>query len=115
MSLYTTESLQIEWVTGIKYRIIEPLVWHIGHEDGPPYVVPSGFIFDVTIPWGLRWLFQPTYKKYLKAACLHDHMLVSGWDRMTAGSQFHQALKADNVTAWRRIIMWLAVSLWKYE
>jgi hypothetical protein len=69
----------------------------------------------VSVPRWLWWLFDPHERAYLKAAALHDHMLVAGWDRISAASQFHNALKADKVRLWRRLAMFLAVSLYRYE
>ncbi|WP_263618114.1 DUF1353 domain-containing protein [Pseudooceanicola nanhaiensis] len=62
----------------------------------------------------MRWLFDPAAPEYLKAAALHDWLLSEGWDRMTAGAVFHNALAADGVSVWRRLVMWLAVSLYRY-
>ena len=38
-----------------------------------------------------------------------------GREPPTAGAEFHEALKADKVALWRRLSMWLAVSLFKYR
>ncbi|MHC9235015.1 DUF1353 domain-containing protein [Pseudooceanicola sp. 502str34] len=98
------------------YLTTEPLVWHVGKLDSECAVmVPWGFQFDVTIPRLWCWLFDPNAPEYLKAAALHDWLLEEGWDRLSAGAVFHNALKADGVTVWRRLIMWLAVSLYHYN
>ncbi len=96
------------------YKLNTPITWRIGHLDGPEFIVPAGFVFDVSIPWWARWAFDPDAPRYLKPAALHDKMLVDGWSRITAGAEFHNALAADGVSVWRRVVMWLAVSLWKY-
>lgn len=103
-------------VDGIKYRLAYDLNWKIGHVTGPVYIVPKGFIFDVTVPIFLRWLFNPHDVKFLKAAALHDHMIhESEWSRITAAAEFHNALKASKVGRWKRLVMFLAVVLWKYS
>lgn len=115
MSDYTDNPIRFRHVDGIRFELTQQITWRIGHIDGPRYVVPAGFVFDVSIPTWLRWLFNPATRQYFKAAALHDHMLISGWDRIVAGATFHQALAADGVSRWRRLAMWLAVSLWKYR
>lgn len=42
-------------------------------------------------------------------------MLEAGWSRITAGAEFHDALKAGGVSAWRRLLMLAAVLIWKFE
>lgn len=91
------------------------IVWDIGKENsGLSYEVPAGFSFEVSIPKLVFWL-NPYDRRYLQAACLHDHILKHGWDRLTAAAIFHQALKADGVGWFTRLQMWLAVSLWKWR
>lgn len=102
-------------VGGIVYRLTRPLVWKIGHIDGPIYTVPAGFAFDLSMPSWLRWLFDPHRRDFHKAAALHDHMLAAGWSRITAAAEFHNALKADGVSAWRRLAMLIAVIIWKFD
>ena len=113
MSAYTSHAGAVR-VSGIVYKLTEPMLWRIGHKDGPIYVVPEGFTFDVSVPRLLRLLFDPHRADFHKAAALHDHMLQSGWSRITAGAEFHNALKADGVGAITRLVMFLAVVLWQY-
>jgi len=121
MSQYTEftalkPEMNYENVKGIKYKLLKDLVWKIGHITGPTYEVPEGFVFDLSIPFFLRWLFDPHDMKYLKAAALHDHMLhVGQWSRITAAGEFHNALKASGVVTWKRILMFLATVFWKYS
>ncbi|WP_223479256.1 DUF1353 domain-containing protein [Oricola indica] len=114
MSAYTTH-FAVEPAGGILFRMMAPLAWHVGAMDGPIYVVPSGFVFDVSIPWPLRLVFDVREPRYLKAAALHDHMLKAGWNRLTAAGEFHEALKADGVPLARRLVMYLAVALWQFR
>lgn len=115
MSVYTDSNPEFLHIEGIRYALKQEIVWHIGSKNGPEYRVPKGFIFDVSVPKWAWLFFSPNEMRYFKAAALHDHMLIEGWDRMTSGSQFHQALKADGVSALKRIVMWIAVSLYKYK
>lgn len=116
MSSYTNAK---DWCTpigGILYKSTKPLTWEVGTKGSGLYVtVPVDTTFDVSIPKGLRWLFDPHNPKYLKAAALHDMLLLQNWARTTAGAEFHEALKSDGVTLWKRLAMWLAVSLFKYR
>lgn len=115
MSAYTEAGQWAVPVGGILYRAERPLMWEIGYKgSGYLVTVSKGTIFDVSIPRGLRWLFDPHNPAYLKAAALHDELLRRGWARTTAGAEFHEALKADGVALWRRLVMWLAVSLFKF-
>jgi len=116
MSSYTKPSDWCKPVGGIVYVATKPLSWEVGVKgSGLVINVPEGALFDVSIPVGLRWLFDPHNPAYLKAAALHDEMLLRGWARTTAGAEFHEALRADKVSAWRRLVMWLAVSLFKFS
>ena len=98
------------------FRSEASLPWEIGRKgSGALVVVPAGFIFDVSIPSGARWIFDPCDPAYLKASCVHDWLLVDGWDRVTAGAVFHEILRTEKVCLTRRLVMWLAVSLWRYR
>lgn len=99
-----------------KYRVVKPIYWDIFYlGSGLTVHVPAGYDFDVSVPKWLCWLVNPHKVEFLKAACLHDFLLESGSDRVTAAAVFHEALKADGVSLWRRLAMWLAVSLWKWS
>lgn len=116
MSAYTQPGDWCIPVGGLFYRVEKPLSWEVGVKgSGMIVTVPKGTIFDVSIPRGLRWLFDPHNPAYLKAAALHDDLLRRGWARTTAGAEFHEALRADGVALWRRLTMWLAVSLFKFN
>ena len=98
------------------YQVIRDLPWEIGGKGSGLFVAaPSGFSFDVSVPAVLCWAFSPHDPQFLKAAALHDYLLVSGWDRVTAGAVFHAALDADGVGSLRRGLMWCAVSVWKWR
>lgn len=94
MSLYTSW-VDMEHVSGLRYRLSKSLCWAIGSKAGPAYDVPSGFEFDVSIPRALWWAFSPYDPRYLKAA-----------------ATFYEALKADKVPALRRYLMFAGVLIW---
>jgi hypothetical protein len=114
VSSYTQSDAVIP-IDGIRYALTNPLPWDIGKKgSGLTYVVEAGYIFDVSIPKVLSWAFSPHDRRFMKAAALHDHMLVAGWSRVESGAVFHEALKADSVPAHKRMAMFLAVVLYKY-
>jgi hypothetical protein len=115
MSAYTSH-LGVVHVDGIRYCLTAALPWEIGCKgSGLTVTVPKGFIFDVSIPLPLWWLFDPNDRRTFKAAALHDWLLQDGWSRVTAAAEFNNALTADRVPFWRRLTMFLAVALWKYR
>ncbi|MGR3626808.1 MAG: DUF1353 domain-containing protein [Limimaricola sp.] len=101
-------------VGGTLYTTTGPLTWGIGRKSGPPITVPPGFAFDVSIPRPLWLAFSPHDPRYLRAAAIHDWLLTDGWWRVTAGAVFLEALRADGVGRIRRLLMWLAVSLYRW-
>lgn len=112
MSFYTEPGDWVEHVAGIDYRAKLPLIWEVGRKgSGLFFTIPRGRIFDVSVPRLLRWLFSPHDPRFLKAAALHDEMLKDGWSRLSAGAEFAEALKADQVSSRERMAMWLSVSL----
>lgn len=97
------------------YVTTAPLVWHVGRKDsGLIVTVPAGWFFDVSVPWCLRWAVSRHDTRYLKAAALHDYLLADDWSRVTAGAEFHEALRADQVGRGMRLVMWIAVSAWRW-
>lgn len=116
MSLYT-DSLAVAPGPGARWTLISPLVWEIGFKgSGLRWTVPPGFTTDLaSIPLPARLVFDRGDSRYAKAAILHDHMLEAGFDRVTAAGEFHSALRADGVALWRRLVMFLAVALWRYR
>ena len=116
MSAHTELHDWCDHLGGIEYLTTKPVPWEIGASgSGLVYTVPESEIFDVSIPWFLRWLLDPHNPKYLKAACIHDHMLLSGWDRPTSGAAFHSALRAAGVGSFVRFAMFFSVTLRKWN
>lgn len=113
MSKYTEDSHNFENTSGINFKTLDEIHWYL--DKNLSVTVPEGFVFDVSVPYCLRLVFNPKDKQYLKAAALHDYLLQNGWTRLVAGGIFHDALLADGVTTWRRLLMWFSVSLWNYR
>ena len=100
---------------GDRYRLEDMLPAEIGRPgSGLALAVPAGFEFDLSVPPGLAWLVDPHDPAHLPAAALHDYALARGWDRVTAAALFHAALRAAGVPRWRRLVMFLAVALYRY-
>ena len=98
------------------FRVTRPLPWEVGREgSGLWVVVPPGYLFDVSVPRWVRWLFAPDDERYLKAAALHDWSLDDGWNRIGAAGLFGSALKAEGVPLWRRLVMVIAVIVWNFD
>jgi hypothetical protein len=77
-----------------KYILEEKIIWGIGFKNNPnKEIVPEGFMFDVSIPLCLGWLFDRNNPKYFKAAALHDYLLEIGYDRVSAAGAFNHGLK----------------------
>lgn len=95
---------------------IQALPWEIGCKgSGLWLTVPTGFVFDMSVPWCLRWLFNRIAPKYRKAAALHDFALASGWDRVSAAATFSEALRADGIGRWERLALVGAVIVWHWK
>lgn len=98
------------------YTATMPLPWDLGFKgSGLTVTVPAEFPHDVSVPALLRWAFDPHDRRYQRAARLHDWLLHKGWSRSEAAGVFNEALKADAVPFWRRLLMFLAVALWRYR
>jgi hypothetical protein len=106
-----TDHTGIRIVAEGSYVLTDDLSFDIGRKgSGMVYTVPAGFRFAVSVPAVVRWLFSRNDFRYLRAAAVHDHMWVEGWDRQTAAAVFYRALRASYVPAWRAIAMYIAVS-----
>lgn len=99
-----------------KYVLLEPITWDIGFKSNPnKEIVPEGYVFDVSIPFALRWLFNRHNPRYFKAAAIHDYLLDIGYDRVSAAGAFNHGLKSENVPYITRFVMTLAVALFKFK
>lgn len=116
MSAYTISLAASPRANG-EWILIAPLPWEIGYKgSGLRIEIPAGFKSDLaSIPVWARSVFDRGDSRYAKAAMLHDYMLKLGFDRITAAAEFHSALRASRVKAWRRLIMFLVVALWRFN
>ena len=103
-------------VGGIQYCTTAEVDWGLGTPlSKTRLILPAGRVFDVSVPRGLRWLFDPHDPRYRVAGLIHDHLLhIDNWTRMRAGGEFHDALRAGGTPWPLALIMWLAVSIFKY-
>jgi len=115
VSAYTETASVFERLDGVSYRVLVPIRWEMGRlESGWWFEVAAGVTFDVSIPRALWWIFSPHDRRFLKAAALHDELLRSGVDRVTAAGAFNEALKADGVSSARRLAMTAAVAFYRW-
>jgi len=116
MSIYATLD---DWEKPLNsgYVVTTKLSWELGNIGSGLWLhVPVGFVFDVSIPRFLRWLFNPQDERYRKAAALHDYALFLGYNRISAASLFWAALKVrDDVGGVERTVMTLGVILWRWS
>lgn len=97
--------------SGDNWQLMSPLSWEVGKLGTGLFIeAPPGFVTDLaSIPWWGRFAFNPGDGRTAKAAIVHDFLLYEGWCHMTAAGEFYNALRADGVTLWRRIVMFAAV------
>lgn len=105
-----------EPIGGIRYRTTAEIDWGIWTPGSTTRLrIEVGRVFDVSVPRGLRWLFDPHDPRYRLAGLIHDHLLhVEGATRIRAGGEFHDALRAGGTPWPLALVMWLAVSIFKY-
>lgn len=105
-----------EPVGGIQYRTTAEIDWGVWTPlSTTRLIIEPGRVFDVSVPLGLRWLFNPHDPRFRLAGLIHDHLLhVEGAKRIRAGGEFHDALRAGGTPWPLALIMWLAVSVFKY-
>lgn len=111
MSSYTRTSA-LDWARriGDEYLTTSFFRWEIGVQGSDLWFdVPAGTPFDVSVPWCLRWLFNPHDPLFLKASVMHDLALRLGWDRVSAAALFSAGLKADGVGRAKRLAMTFGV------
>lgn len=93
---------------GAAYRVLWPVT--VGG-----VTVPPGFVFDVSIPRGLRWWFSPHDGRFLLAAAGHDFALSRGMGRVRAAVPFAAGLRLGGAGRWVRLAMVLAVICNKWK
>lgn len=82
---------------GIQYEVGSLLQWEIGKEGSGLWLsIPRGFHFDSSIPIWLRWLISPHRREWLLAACVHDFLLINGFDKAFAAGEWYRASLAKD-------------------
>lgn len=118
-----TEELKIELQhakKGIKFKLLEPLTWHVGHEDSPYTItIPRGFCADgITVPRPLWGVIPPVGHPAVRASVLHDYLIKmfrSGFphplmmNRRAIDNEFFEALIACGLNRTWAYIMYLGV------
>lgn len=94
--------------SGIAYRVTWPM--QVGG-----LTVPPGFVFDASIPLGLRWLLDPHDRRFLLAAAGHDYALSLGHGRVHAAVPFSAGLRIGGAGRLLRLAMVLAVIVRKWR
>lgn len=90
-------------------ELAAPLRFDTTLADG--LTVPPGFRSDyATIPWWLRWLFNPA-GKYRCAAILHDYLYsrAGSCSRFVADAIFREAMARSGVPLHVRVVIYYAV------
>lgn len=110
-----TDSPEPLHLHGIKYALRDHLRWEIGRQgSGIWLVVPKGYIFDVSVPWWLRWLINPHQRELLLPAALHDFVSIDGWEWQTCAGFWHHALRAMGMHPAKSFLYFLAVSFFTF-
>lgn len=84
--------------------------------DGISVEAPAGFVFDVSVPRWATWLISPHDARFMQAAAVHDFALQElGWPRELAAAPFGIALRQAGVSRAKRLVMVLAVIIWRWR
>lgn len=112
MSDYTLAIAPVKLAGRWEWQLAAPLRWEVGKVGSGLFVeLPAGFTTDLaSIPAWARWIFNPDDPCTAKAACVHDYLLSLKYGQQMAVGEFYAALMADEVSRWRRIVYYLAVS-----
>lgn len=97
--------------TKASFELVEPLRFS-SEWFSHPIVVPVGFKTDGASVPRLPLAFMLTGATAMKAAVVHDWLLVRQISKDTAAKVFLEAMVAEGVTKWRRTVMYWAVKLW---
>ena len=99
-----------------EYALEASLAWEVGRKgSGLVVIVPKGFVFDISVPWFLRWWMSRSDPQVLPCAALHDWLLFEGYDLAFASGEMRRALRAKGVGKMRSYLIWagtLVVTAW---
>lgn len=97
---------------GAGYVTTAPILWAIGKKNsGWVLCIPAGFAFESSVPRWLWWAFSPDDPAFLKAACVHDRLLLEGYRRAFADSQWLDAARSEHAPVWRREVAFLLMQV----
>lgn len=93
------------------YELAEPLTLDMTLNGGSFCVrVPAGFQTDGASVPRFFWRILPPMGRYWRPAVLHDYLYRAGTcSRFLADAVFRDAMRADGVSAWKRLAMYYAV------
>jgi len=111
-----TEFTAFSLLDGTDYQLDDDLVWDVGWKgSGMVRRLPRGFVFNLSVPRGLRWIISPHNRQILPAAAIHDEILKQGGEIAFASAEFRRACLArgvDCTTAWALFfatLIWLQI------
>jgi hypothetical protein len=106
--------LRVEALEGRRWRILEPVVYHVGSPRSPWVIrVPAGFETDFASVPRILWPIFPPSGRYSRAAVVHDWLCTqTDVSRVVGDAVFADAMLVLKVAAWRRWLMFAAVRLY---
>lgn len=88
---------------GDKYFTTEPMTWNIGKKDSEwKMTIPANFEFENSVPRLAYFFINPDDPYFLKAACIHDYLIETGFKRVFADAIWLDVTRAENAPIWKR-------------
>lgn len=115
MSSYTSP-LALSFLGKGKFKLERDFSFYMGpKETDEVYTAPKGFITDFASIPRIFWSFLPPIDEYGRAAVIHDYLLESGTTtRKKADKVFLKAMKVDNVSFWKRYLLYFGVRFYAF-
>ncbi|HHX9832721.1 TPA: DUF1353 domain-containing protein [Salmonella enterica subsp. enterica] len=111
MSCFTTPAI-LEMLDHYLWRIHEPFEFYLSDDNSDVISVPAGFITDLASVPRIFWTFMPPDGKYAKAAIIHDYLYDNALrTKKEADRIFLDGMTVLGVPKWKRIVLYLAVSI----
>lgn len=106
-----TQPLMLEYLDGHMWLVAQP--FEFASEVAERLIrVPVGFVTDFASVPRFFWRVLPPTGQYGKAAVIHDYCYVSAIvDKAMADRVFLEAMAVLGVSAWKRRLMYWAVSM----
>ena len=96
-----------------RYQLDAPLCWDIGAKgSGWQFTIPKGTVFDITIPWFVRWAISPHDTRILPAAAVHDELLKQNFGPAFASAEFFRAAKARGCNTLWSWTLFISTLIW---